>query len=104
MSNEPDAGAVEVLGLVLEFKASAMVDRYAGGGHRSFGASTLELLAPPRLKGRRLAVYHDHAPPEDWRSVGAVLAFSIDAHYLDGDRQIFAGAVRGLVRAGSRTP
>ena len=104
MSNEPYAGDVEVLGLMLELKASAMVDRYAGGGHHNFGASMLELLAPARFKGRGLAIYHDHAPPDEWREVGSVLAFTIDTQHLDGDRQVFAGAVRGLARAGSRTP
>jgi hypothetical protein len=91
-------GDIEMRARVLRYRANAMMDDRAGGGHRSFDATTLEVLAPSRLNGNTLTIYHDRPMGEasPWRMAGAVLRFMIDEDLLKDSTQVFTAAARDL--------
>ena len=101
MNEVGGASEISMRGRVLGYGTSALMEDFAGGGHRSHDATTLELLDPPRLKGARLVIYHDTpADPQSlWREVGATIEFDLDAELLIDGVQIFSGAARHLQRA-----
>ena len=96
-----DASEVRIQGRVLKYGISALMEDFAGGGHRSHDATTLQIVAPPRLKDSRMVIYHDTpADPQSlWREVGATIEFDLDAELLIDGVQIFSGAARHLQRA-----
>ncbi|HTQ15215.1 MAG TPA: hypothetical protein VMH86_15190 [Rhizomicrobium sp.] len=96
MSAQPPAVAVRAR--VLAFVAGAMTDDHEDGRTESFDATTLELIAPHRLKGLRLSVYHRPPVPEPspWRETDAILSFDLDPGLLDEGTQIFTAAARNL--------
>jgi hypothetical protein len=98
MSACEHTGEIEIRARVVEYHPHALMDRLAGGGHQSFGATTLDILAPSRLSGSRLAIYHEPPMADDspWRRIGAMLSFTIDEHLLAEGRQVFSGAVNNL--------
>jgi hypothetical protein len=98
MSASGHKGEIEIRARVVEYHPHALMDHFTGGGHQSFGATTLEVLAPSRLNGSRLAIYHDPPAAESspWRKVGAVLTFTIDEDLLAEGGQIFSGAANNL--------
>lgn len=101
MSASGHQGEIEIRGRVVEYRPHALMDDFAGGGHQSFDAATLEILAPSRLRGSHLTIYQDQPAAEDspWRRIGAVLRFTIDEGLLAGGGQIFSGAA-GNLRSG----
>src|SRR5258707_14964295 len=98
MSASGHKGEIEISARVLEYHPHALMDHFIGGGHQSFGATTLEVLAPSHLNGSRLAIYHDPPAAEGspWRKVGTALSFTIDAYLLAEGGQIFSGAANNL--------
>jgi hypothetical protein len=101
MSSSDNSSKIEIRGRVVDYAISALMEDFAGGGHRSQDATTLEILAPPRLKGSRLTLYHDEPANADspWRAIGATLNFTIDAALLNEGVQIFAGAAQNVRRS-----
>jgi hypothetical protein len=91
-------GEIDISARVVEYLPHALMDHFLGGGHQSFGATTLEVLAPSRLNGSRLVIYHDPPAAEGspWRRVGAALSFTIDEDLLAEGGQIFSGAANNL--------
>ena len=91
---------IDVRGRVLSYRRSALMEDFAGGGHRSHDATTLEIHAPERVKGSRMVIYHDTPPdPQSiWREVGAMLEFHLDADLLAEGVQVFSGAAGKLRR------
>lgn len=100
MSPSGQKREIEIRGRVVDYRPHALMDDFAGGGHQSFDAATLEVLAPPRLRGSRLTIYQDPAAAADspWRQVGAVLAFTLDEGLLAEGVQVFSGAAGNLRR------
>lgn len=98
MSNLEHTGAVELVGRVLDYRASALLEDFADGASRSHDATTLEILEPPHRNGARLSIYHDQPEPERslWRLPGATLRFTIDEDLLGEGVQIFSGAARDV--------
>lgn len=105
MNEVGGASEISMRGRVLGYGTSALMEDFAGGGHRSHDATTLELLDPPRLKGARLVIYHDTpADPQSlWRQIGATLDFHLDADMLADGVQVFSGAARDLRPADDST-
>jgi hypothetical protein len=98
MINSDHLGEVELIGRVLEYSASALMEDFADGAYRSHDATTIELFEPTSMSGTRLTIYHDkpmseHSP---WRRVGGVLRFRIEEELLGEDMQIFSGAAHDL--------
>src|SRR5262245_38874176 len=85
---------------ITEHLAGAMFEHFADGSFAMYAATVLEVEAPPAERGRVLTLFHD-GPVEEgslWIEVGARVRFEIPTDSLAPDRQVFAGAVRGLAR------
>ncbi len=91
-------GEIEIRGRVVEYRPHALMDDFAGGGHQSFDAATIEILAPPGMGASRLVIYQDPSAAADspWRQIGATLSFTIDRGLLAEGTQVFSGAARNL--------
>jgi hypothetical protein len=80
------------------FSPDAMHDNYGAGGFASYDASTISILAPERLRGHEVTLFHDrNAGVESiWKEVGRRIAFTMKEEYLNGEMTLFSGAAEDV--------
>jgi hypothetical protein len=93
-----DAERCTVVATVEAFSASASHDSFDDGRTETHAGTTLKIVEPTALRGRKLVVLHDGPPSTDspWRASKRSLRFTIERRLLQGKMQLFSGAASGV--------